>query len=280
MSRQVKRVLIIEGSVNAMLALVKFVVGLITGSAALVADALHSLTDLVNNVFAWLAVNLAAQPADDDHPYGHQKFESLAVFGLAVLLSVVAIEVFINALKRIGEPVEQNLPGLIILVLALGVNLSLSLWEQRWAKRLDSSLLSADASHTFSDVLTSVAVLIGWQLAAMGYYWLDTVFATVVSVLILILAYRLFMRAIPTLVDQQLDNHQRVSDTVSAVEEVQSVRQLRARKQGKGYVADITVGVDPQLSVEQAHGIADEIERTLAERFNIFDVTVHIEPER
>jgi len=186
----VKRVLIIEGLVNLLMIVTKLIVGIITGSAALTADALHSFTDLVNNVVAFLAIRMSEKPADDDHHYGHQKFEQLAVFFLATLLFVVAIEVVIRAISRSSDVVEQNKVGLIVLVVAVVINLTLSLWERYWAKKLKSDLLHADASHTFSDVLTSVAAIVGWQLAALGLYWVDTLFALIVAVMIGVLAFQ------------------------------------------------------------------------------------------
>ncbi len=135
---QVRKVLIIEGMVNVIITLIKLAVGIMTNSAAIIGDALHSLTDVANNIIAFLMVKVSESPADNEHPYGHYKFEQLAVFALAVLLTVVAFELIINALQSFSEPVEQSLPGLLIMFLVLIANISLTLWERYWAKRLYS----------------------------------------------------------------------------------------------------------------------------------------------
>jgi cation diffusion facilitator family transporter len=254
-------------------------VGMMTGSAAVVADAVHSLTDLANNFFAWLALKVAESPADSSHPYGHQKFEQLAVFALASLLTIVAFEVIVNAVKRFGQPVEQSMLGLVILTFTLVINVILTLWERYWAKRLDSEILHADATHTLSDVLTSAVVIIGWQLAARGYYWIDTLFALIVSSIIFYLAFKLYQRAIPVLVDQSRYSPDELKAAGNNLTSVKTVGNIRSRDTGKGQVADVTVTVCANLSTLESHEIADNIERVLADKFDIQDVVVHIEPD-
>ncbi|MFT6331619.1 MAG: cation diffusion facilitator family transporter [Bermanella sp.] len=275
----VRKVLLIEGGVNALITVSKMTVGIMTGSAAVIADAVHSLTDLANNIFAWLAVKIAESPADNSHPYGHQKFEQLAVFALASLLTIVAFEVIVNAVERFGQPVEQSILGLVILISSLVINIILTFWERHWAKRLDSEILHADATHTLSDVLTSAVVIVGWQLAARGYYWIDTVFALIVSSIIFYLAFKLFQRAIPILVDQSRYPPDELKAAVNNIPAVITVGNIRSRDTGKGQVADVTVTVCANLSTIESHQIADKIEEVLAEKFDIQDVVVHIEPE-
>jgi cation diffusion facilitator family transporter len=270
--------LIIEGTVNLGMIICKLIVGSLTGSAAIIADALHSFTDLINNFVAFLAIRMTQKPADDDHQYGHQKFEQLAVFFLATLLCVVAIEVVISALSRSGEVVAQNKVGLIVLVMATIVNVLLSMWQQKWAIRLESELLRADASHTFSDALTSIVAIAGWQLAASGLFWVDTVFACIVAIFIGVLAYRLFSRAIPILSDSNNFNNTKVKQSIENLPQVILVRQLRVRSINNQHFADLTVALDSRLSLLESHKIADKIEILLNQKFDINDVTVHIEP--
>jgi cation diffusion facilitator family transporter len=234
---------------------------------------------LANNVFAWLALKVAESPADSSHPYGHQKFEQLAVFALASLLTIVAFEVIVNAVKRFGQPVEQSMLGLAILVFTLAINVGLTIWERSWAKRLDSEILNVDATHTFSDVLTTVVVIVGWQLAAMGYYWIDTLFALIVSSIIFYLAFTLFQKAIPVLVDQSRFPPDELKAAVNNIPAVITVGNIRSRETGKGQAADVTVTVCASLSTLESHQIADKIEGVLADKFDIQDVVVHIEPD-
>jgi len=276
---KVKTILVIEGLVNLIVMLVKLMVGMATHSTAILADAFHSLTDMANNVIAWFAVNKSEQPPDSDHQYGHQKFIPLAVFFLATLLCVVSIEVLLEAIRRYGEPVQKSDIGLVVMIAVLAINLVLSLWQTYWARRLKSTLLKADASHTWSDVLTSVAVIIGWQLAANGWYWLDTVFAVVIAIIVFVLAYKLFVQSIPILVDKSLLDQALIVKRVSELEHVIRVEQVRTRNTGAAYLADITIVVPASLVLIESHQLADRIEKVLLEEFNIEDAIVHIEPQ-
>lgn len=278
--RQVRTVLVIEGIVNGFVLLAKLSVGLSTGSIALVSDAIHSLTDIANNGIAFAAARISAVPPDRKHPYGHRKFEPLAVFGLATFLTVVAIEVALRALERIDQPIVHSNWGLGVMLGVLAVNLGLASWERSWARRLESELLRADANHTFSDVFTTIGVLAGWQGAARGYAWIDPLCAVVVTGLVFSLAFTLFRRAIPILVDEIVTDPEELCAVVGAVPGVCQVRRIRSRSGGSGTTADVVISVDAALPTAQSHGIANTIERKLSEQFKICDVTVHIEPGR
>ncbi len=275
----VRRVLLVEGAANFLVLLLKLAVGIASGSAAVFGDALHSITDLSNNVFAWLAIRVADHPPDAEHPYGHRKFESLAVFTLAVLLCVVAVELAGRALLRADTPVTSSPVQLGLMLGVLAVNILLSSLEMWAARRLDSDILAADAGHTASDVATTVVVIIGWQAGAAGYPLVDSLFALGVAAIVAWLAWRLFQKAIPRLVDEAAADPAHVERMVEALPDVQEVRRVRTRVGGAGEAAaDIIVAVDGSLTTDQAHDIADAIEKALAEQLSIGDVTVHIEP--
>jgi len=159
-------VLVREALANLAVMCAKAVVGFHTGSIAVLGDAVHSLADFANNIVAFVAARIASEPPDQDHPYGHKKFETLAVFGIATLLSVLAIEIILGALDRDPRVITQQRWELVLMLGVLAVNITIAIWENRWARRLDSDILRADARHTLSDVLTTVAVIAGWQLAA------------------------------------------------------------------------------------------------------------------
>lgn len=275
---KIRTVLIWEGCANAVIAAAKLAVGLQTGSAAVLGDALHSLTDLSNNGIAYFVSKIAEEPADSDHPYGHHKFEQLAVFALAGLLTVVAFELILESIKRFGAAPKHSNIGLMIMLGVLVVNIAISSWEGYWARKLNSQILLADARHTLSDVLTTIAVIAGWQLAARGWPWLDPLFALIVAAVVLYLAYDLFRRAIPILVDSAGSDPSKLSQAISQIAGVRKVQRVRSRMYGNGNAADIVIMVDRQLSTERAHSIADDIESLLEKRFGIYDTTVHIEP--
>ena len=274
----VLRLLVIEGAVNVIVLAAKAVVGLGTGSMAILADALHSLTDVANNVIAWIVLRASNRPADREHPYGHKKFEMLAVFVLAVLLAVVAVEIAIRAFVRAAEPPDMSIWGLIVMSGVLLVNIALSLWQRYWARRLDSPILRADASHTFSDVLTTVVVIVGWQLSVNGYPWLDTLCALGVAAMILYLAFGLFRNVVPALVDEIAIEPEEMIAAINAIDGVMGVRRARSRWIGTERAADVIVTVSPSIDTVSAHDIADAVEGLLAERFDVSDSTVHVEP--
>ena len=270
--------ILIEGSANLAVLTLKLGVGLWTGSLAVLSDAVHSLSDVANNTVAWFVARISAQPPDEDHPYGHRKFETLAVFGLASLLTVLAFEIALSALRRDAVAIRHEDTALGLMVGVFAINIALAIWERRWANRLDSDLLRADAQHTFADVLTTIAVILGWQLGARGYPWLDTACALGVAGLVLYLAYGLFQKAIPVLVDRAALDPELIASAAENVVGVGEVRQVRSRSTGRGAAVDLTIRVDPGLSTAEAHDIADRVEATLAARLGVGDATVHVEP--
>lgn len=274
------RVLLIEGTANVLVLGLKSAVGFATGSMAIVADALHSLTDIANNVIAWVVTRESSQPADREHPYGHQKFEMLAVFVLATLLAVVAIEIALRAITRSEATPEVTSWGLYLMVGVLFVNVLVASWERVWANRLESKILLADASHTFADIMTTIVVIIGWQLSARGYPWLDTVCALGVSVIILYLAFGLFRNVVPVLVDEMAIAPEKLTDAISTVPGVLDVPRVRSRWIGPERAVDVVVTVASSLSTVRSHAIADAVELLLEQRFEVTDISVHVEPRQ
>jgi cation diffusion facilitator family transporter len=277
----VSRVLWVTGALNLLVLLAKLWVGLATGALSVFADALHSGGDLANNVIGLLIVRLSHQPPDRDHPYGHRKFESLAVFGLAMLLTALAFELFSSALGgRAGPPPESSPVAIGTMLAVLCVNVAVTWWEHREGKRLQSSLLQADARHTLSDVLVTVAVIAGWQLAAFGLAWADRVAAAGVALAVCVIAYGLFRDAVPILVDAAALEADDVRAAALGVDGVRSVPEVRSRWIGSSAAVELTIRVAAELSTEDAHRIADAVESALGAALGVRDITIHVEPER
>jgi len=276
--KAIRRVIAIEGTVNLAVVIAKFCVGLGTGSLAIIGDAIHSVTDVTNNIIAWLVMRLAASPADREHPYGHHKFETLAVFALAGLLLVLAFELAFRAITREQVHIVDSAIGLIVMLVVLVINIALTLWQRHWAQRLNSPILSADASHTLSDVATTVVVIVGWQLSLRGMAWLDQLCALAVAGLVFYLAYDLFKKALPILSDEFAIDPERVSQTVRTVEGVDDVLRVRSRWIGAHKSVDLVIGVEASLSTAASHTIATEVENHMERMFDVHDVSVHVEP--
>lgn len=275
-----QRVIIIEGSANFIVLLAKLWVGISTGSLAILGDAIHSLTDVTNNVVAWVVIRLSILPPDREHPYGHRKFETLAVFFLASLLAVLAFELALRAISKEEVAIVSSSLELGIMLGVLLVNISLASWERLWATRLKSDILIADASHTFADVLTTIVIIIGWQLSAMGFLWLDRACALGVAGLIFYLAFNLYKKAMPVLVDEFAIDPDLISSMILNIRGVKQVNRVRSRWIGTAKAIDIIISVEPSLTTDDSHNIASEIEALIDSKFGVSDISIHVEPFR
>ncbi len=278
--KQVRRIILIEGSANLLILICKAIVGLSTGSMAILADAVHSLTDLMNNFVAWIVMRFSSLPADREHPYGHRKFETLAVFVLASVLVVLAFELALNAIRKEETEIASSVIELIIMISVLVVNIVVTSWQHMWANRLDSDILRADATHTFADVLITSVVIGGWQFSAMGYVWVDRLCAIGVAILVIYLAYKLFRRAIPTLIDEYAVDPLELTEIIKNVHGVKDVYRIRSRWIGKTCAIDLVISVDPLMTTEEAHEIANRIESLIEDQYDTTDISIHVEPEK
>lgn len=276
--RKVQRLIIIEGCANILVLIVKLFVGLSTNSLAILADCIHSLTDVANNIVAWIVLRLSAMPADREHPYGHRKFETLAVFGLATLLAVMAIEIAKSAFTKETTEIVSGTWELVLMIGVLIVNIVLATWQRYWARRLKSGIMLADAAHTFADVLTTVVVIIGWQLSSMGFLILDRLCALGVAGLVFYLAYGLYKSAFPVLVDEYAIDPEDIKNAVMTVQGVKAAGRIRSRWIGSDIAIDIVISVDAKLTTEESHKIADEVEILIEKQFNVGDAFIHVEP--
>ncbi len=278
--KQVRRIIFIEGSANLLVLILKAIVGLSTGSMAILADAVHSLTDITNNVVAWIVIHFSSMPADREHPYGHRKFETLAVFILASILMVLALEIALNAIRKEETEVVSSDIELMLMLCVLVINILITSWQYAWAKRLDSDILHADVIHTFADVLTTIVVIAGWQLSTLGYIWVDRLCALGVACVIVYLAFNLFKRTLPVLLDEYAIDPEALSKLIKNVSGVKDVYRIRSRWIGNTCAVDLIISVDPALSTEESHNITDEIELLIEKHFDVTDISIHVEPEK
>jgi len=227
-----------------------------------------------------MVVRMSSKPADREHPYGHRKFETIAVFGLATLLAVMAFELALSTVRKESAEIISGTWELLLMLTVLGINIFIATWQRLWARRLRSDILLADATHTLSDVMVTIVVIVGWQLSAMGHVWLDRLCALGVAALVLYLAYGLFRRAVPVLVDEFAIDPELLSNTVRNVEEVKQVGRVRSRWIGSMRAVDMVIYVDPSLSTERSHDISEAVESLIETRFGVSDISIHVEPYR
>jgi cation diffusion facilitator family transporter len=259
----------------------KLFVGLVSGSLAILGSALDSSVDALNNVLALLVVRVAARRPDEDHPYGHGKFETLGALAIVGFLAITCFELVrgaVNELLAGAHPVAVTDLQLALLILTLGVNVLIAWYESRRGAELGSSLLVADAAHTRADVLLTAGVLIGVLFAREGWWWIDPVVAIVVALVIVAVAYRILQRTVPVLVDQRALPTSDIQQTAQAVPGVKSAYGIRSRGPSDLRYAEVTIAVDRSADVTAAHAIADEVEDRLKRDLQFHEVTVHVEP--
>jgi cation diffusion facilitator family transporter len=278
---RIKRVLL--GLLVANLAVVgaKFVIGLSSGSLALLGDGVHSAVDAMNNVLALAVTHIAARAPDEDHPYGHRKFETLGALAIVVFLSISGFELVKGAVQRltIGAPaLTLSRAELAVLVGTLAVNAVVAGYETRQGRRLASPLLLADASHTRADVFITVGVLTGLLFTQAGYTFVDPIVALLVAGVIVVLAYQIVRRSVPVLVDEHAYPAKVIRVSAEAVTGVVRAYHIRSRGAVDDAFAELTIAVDGTASVEVAHEIADAVEDRLRTELRFTDVVVHVEP--
>ena len=259
----------------------KSFVGLRAGSLAILGSALDSSVDALNNVLALIVVRVAAKEPDEDHPYGHGKFETLGALAIVGFLAITCFELIrgaVNELLQGAHPVGVTDSQLAVLVLTLGVNVLIAWYENRRGRELKSELLVADAAHTRADVLITVAVLAGVLFARQGWWWIDPVVAIAVALVIVLVAYRILVRTVPVLVDQRALPTGEIRQTAETVPGVKSAYGIRSRGPSDLRYAEVTIAVDPKADVAAAHAIADQVEERLKQDLQLHEVTVHVEP--
>ena len=266
---------------NLFVVAVKFAVGISSQSLAVFGDAIQSSVDAFNNLVGLAIIGVASKAPDAEHPYGHAKFETLGALLIVVFLSVSIFQLIQGAIRRLisGIPVpELNTAGFLLLGSTLLVNVLVTVMESRAGRRLDSELLIADAMHTRSDVLITLAVVGGMALTRAGLIWADPVLAIVVALFVARAGYHIVRRAMPTLVDARAYDEETIRSEAEGVTGVHSAYDIRSRIAATRRFAELTIAVDGAANVASAHRIADQVEERLRDRLELHEVVVHVEP--
>ena len=275
----------IGAGVDLVLGTVKIIVGHLAHSQALIADGVHSLSDLITDFLVIWAAKQASRKPDAAHPYGHQRIETVTSILLGLMLAAVAVGIGIDAVLIMLHREDLNLPGIWALVIAtLSVLLKEIVYHYtlRAAERLNSDLLRSNAWHSRSDALSSIVVIIGVAGTMLGFTYLDAAAAVVVAGMIVVVGGKLVWNGIKELIDTAVESEQvdAILATVREVEGVEDVHELRTRRMGGDIYLDGHVLVTPQLSVSEGHRIGEEVRARLKQRFaDMADITIHIDAE-
>ena len=281
-----RKVTLVGMIINIFLSLAQLVGGFFTHSEALIADGIHTLSDLASDVVVLIAAKLASKDADDDHPYGHGRFETVATVILGLALASVAVGIAMNAFTRLMNPDHLLQPqplALLFAALAIVSKEGLYHYTMSVAKKIDSKMLQANAWHHRSDAISSIMVAIG--VAGSVFFkipWLDAAAAILVALMIFYMGVRLILDSTMELVDTALEPEktEEIRAFISSVEGVEHTHMLRTRKMGNNILADVHIQVNSYLSVSEGHYIAESVIQKLRRKFpEMHDITVHIDPE-
>ena len=278
---QVVRVLYRVFFLNLGVAVVKITLGYMTGAVSILSDGFHSLTDSASNVVALVGVSIARRPPDDNHPYGHRKYETMASLGILVFLVIVLVQVLAAAYDPVinGGTPRVFPEGIALMTITLIVNVFVVLYELREAKRLNSEVLRADAKHTRSDVMTSVAVLGALIGVWWGYPLLDPLAAIVVAVFIGHAGWEIVQEASRILSDEIVIAEDEVRAVVGTIPEVLGCHKIRTRGASDHAFMDLHLWLDGQTPLNSAHATSHIVKDRLMKRFpQLVDVVIHIEP--
>jgi cation diffusion facilitator family transporter len=268
---------------NLLVAAAKIAFGIWSGAVSILSDGFHSLTDSASNVVALVGIQLARQPADDSHPYGHRKFETLASAAIFVFLLLVLVEVVRTSITRLTSGGAPTITPLSFVVMGgtLGVNLLVVWYETRAARRLQSELLTADATHTRSDVLTSLTVIAALVGVAMGFPILDAVAALVVAGFIARAGFEIARSAADILADRVVMDEAESRRAVVAVPGVLGCHHIRTRGTSDHIFLDLHLWMRPDMPLFDAHALSHVVKDRLMDQFPALqDVIIHIEPIR
>lgn len=291
-SRQAKKVTLIGSLVNIVLTAVKIVAGIVGKSGAMIADGVHSLSDLLTDVVVMVGFRITEKPEDENHNYGHGKFETLAALVISIFLFHVGLEIFKSGCLQIWKTLQGNpppQPGKIALAAAVLSILSkegLYQYTVRAGKKLNSASITANAWHHRSDALSSLGSFIGIGGAILlGDQWtvLDPLACVLVSLMIFKVAYDILRPSVSELMEVSLDKDEKeeIQRLIESCTGVLYYHELRSRRLGNRVVIEVFIHVQPDLRIDKAHDIATKVEEKLRMRFGRDTIiTVHIEPHR
>lgn len=284
--RQKTRAAALSIASNSLLIALKLVAGVVTGSIAIITEAIHSSIDLVASVIAFFSVRAAEEPADERHPYGHAKFESLAAAIEGLLILVGAGVIVFESVRRLGgEPRVEALGfGIGVVAISMVTNVAVSSYLYRTARLTESPALAGDAAHLRTDAVTSLGVLVGLTLVQVtGIQELDAITALVVAAAIVTAGLRLIGVSSRVLVDEALPPEELAAVRGvlegSGLPEVSGYHKLRARRAGSRRYVDVHVQFRRGTTLERAHELAHDLQREIGGRLRGTDVLIHLEPE-
>ncbi|MDD5138213.1 MAG: cation diffusion facilitator family transporter [Candidatus Omnitrophota bacterium] len=279
--RAVRKILVLILGLNWLVAILKLVFGYLINSTSMVADGYHSFADGASNIVGLLGMRIAGQPMDEDHPYGHKKYETLASLIIAFLLFLVCLNLIHSGWERLRtkSAPEVNVWGFLVLGVTMLVNTGVMLYESRRGRALGSDILVADAMHTRADLLTSFSVAIAFIGVKLGFPILDPLVAMVIAVFIAFSGFEILKGSSAVLCDTAAIDRRAIERLVMAIPEVRKCHRIRTRGRHDDIFIDLHVLLDDTMQLVQAHDLTVKIEDMIKKEFcGVSDVVVHVEP--
>ncbi|MHB9111463.1 MAG: cation diffusion facilitator family transporter [Thermoleophilia bacterium] len=284
---RIRRVLIYVLVANIAVALGKGIVGWMDGSISMVADAFHSLMDGSSNVIGLIGISLASRPRDEDHSYGHSKFETFASMGIVLLLLLTALQIGERVYGRLTAEnpsvPEVGTLAFVVMGVTITVNICVCLYERDQGSKLSSVFLVADSRHTMSDVFVSLSVIGSLVAVRLGYPMIDAFVGGGIALVIAYAAFRIMKEASFVLLDRAVIDPKQIEQIClsGGEEEILGCHKIRTRGSEAGYWIDLHLLVEPDITTRRSHDIASHVERQLKNFFGEqTDVIIHIEPGR
>lgn len=279
---KVKKVLWVILFANFGVAGLKLIVGTLIKSASMTADGFHSLSDGSSNIVGLIGIRLASKPVDEDHPYGHKKFETLTGLFISGMLFFIGGKIIVDATDRFMNPIlpQITIESLVALLVTLGINIFVCVYEYNKGQKLGSQILISDSMHTRSDIYVSVGVLvtlIGIKLGLPPI--IDPIASLIVSGFIIFAAYEIFKDNSSVLVDKVAVDTEKIKNIALSFEQVKDTHNIRSRGSKNDLHIDMHIMTEPDMSVEESHKLIHNIEEKVREEINNnVQVIAHIEP--
>ncbi len=264
-TRSIQRVLLAVLVLNLAVAFAKLGYGLRSGSVAMSADGAQSLLDGLSNVIGLVSIAVAARPPDEEHHFGHDRYETLASLIIAMMMTVSVLEVVQASVQNLikGTSPQVNTGSFVVLLITMTVNVGVAQWEHRQGKRLESEFLSADAKHTYSDVIVSLGVVVGLAAVHAGFNRADGVVSIAIAGVIAWTAWTILRDASRVLTDAVQIDPRMLMEAILSTPGVVTAHKLRARSMGGWQLVEVDITVDPALHIGEAHEIATRVERSV-----------------
>lgn len=282
--RLVQRVLWIVLALNWFVAAAKIVYGLISHSSSMTADGFHSLTDGISNLIGLVGIYFSSQPRDEDHPYGHKKFETLFALGIAAMLLLVAFNLARGGIYRIINPVIPTVDpaSFIVMIVTLAVNALVMTYEFRRGVTLRSDILVADSMHTRADIFTSLSVIVALVAVKLGFPILDPIITLVISGFITWSAWEIIHQESGILCDAvAIADPSKIVEVVLRIDGVRGCHKLRSRGRLDDVHIDLHVQVDGDMTLNESHNLSHRVQADIIAAFpEVSDVLVHLEPNK